>query len=67
MGLQLIAVRSYRRNEYQPPNPRPLLKTYYYIDYQQFIDNVKWRMWRIRKAIDDKLRNVGATVFGGLY
>ncbi|TIA86457.1 hypothetical protein E3P99_03666 [Wallemia hederae] len=47
----------YRRNEYQPPNPRPLLKTYYYIDYQQFIDNVKWRMWRIRKAIDDKLRN----------
>ncbi|TIB39898.1 hypothetical protein E3P86_00916 [Wallemia ichthyophaga] len=32
----------FQRNEYQPPNPRPLLKTYYYIDYQQFVDNVKW-------------------------
>lgn len=32
-------------------------RTWYYIDYQRTIDNIKWRMFKIRKVIDDKLRH----------
>lgn len=38
-------------------------KTWYYIDFQRTIDVIKWRMYKIRKVIDDKLRNVGLEHF----
>ena len=30
---------------------------YYYIDYKEFLDVVKWRMMAMRRTIDTRLRN----------
>lgn len=33
-------------------------KTWYYLDLKTFIDVVKWRIFKVRKTIDDRLRDV---------
>lgn len=50
--------RSHRRNELRPGAMKASPRTWYYIDFQRTIDNIKWKMFKIRKQIDDKLRNV---------
>ena len=50
--------RRHRRLELRPGAMKATSRTWYYIDYQRTIDNIKWRMFKIRKVIDDKLRNV---------
>lgn len=50
---------SHRRNELRPGAMKATARTWYYIDFQRTIDNIKWKMFKIRKQIDDKLRNVG--------
>ncbi|WFD30824.1 hypothetical protein MSPP1_001848 [Malassezia sp. CBS 17886] len=36
---------------------RPFSRTYYYLDYKNFLDVLKWRMLAMRRHIDTKLRN----------
>ena len=48
----------HRRPELRPGAMKATAKTWYYIDFQRTIDVIKWRMYKIRKVIDDKLRNV---------
>lgn len=36
---------------------RAFAKVYYYIDYKEFLDVVKWRMMAMRRTIDTRLRN----------
>lgn len=39
------------------PFQRPVARTYYFLDYQQFLDVTKWRMMAMRRDIDTRLRN----------
>lgn len=48
---------AHRRNELRPGAMKASPRTWYYIDFQRTIDNIKWKMFKIRKQIDDKLRN----------
>lgn len=43
------------------PHARPLSKTYYWIDYKEFCDVVRWRMDTLYKSLDKKLRTVSRT------
>lgn len=49
---------SFRRNEVKEGSIKATSRSYYYIDYKTFIDVVKWKMFKIRKNIEDKLRDV---------
>jgi transcription initiation factor TFIIE subunit alpha len=35
---------------------RLIPKTYYYIDYKEFVDVVKWKMYKMQTNVRDKLR-----------
>ncbi|KDQ06888.1 hypothetical protein BOTBODRAFT_167611 [Botryobasidium botryosum FD-172 SS1] len=51
-------VSSYHQNEQKDANVnRSYIKKYFYIDYRNFCNVVKWRMAEMRRLIDDKLRN----------
>ncbi|CAI6084745.1 unnamed protein product [Clonostachys chloroleuca] len=39
------------RPEKRPDNPRPSNRTYYYINYRQTIDAIKWRVYTIDKEV----------------
>ncbi|WFD22527.1 hypothetical protein MEQU1_001199 [Malassezia equina] len=39
------------------PFQRSVMRTYYFMDYKQFLDVTKWRMMAMRRHIDTKLRN----------
>lgn len=39
------------------PFQRSVVRTYYFVDYKQFLDVTKWRMMAMRRHIDTKLRN----------
>lgn len=45
------------------PHARPLSKTYYWIDYKEFCDVVRWRMDTLYKSLDQKLRTVRLSLF----
>jgi len=51
-------VSSYHQNEQKDANVnRSYIKKYFFIDYKNFCNVVKWRMAEMRRLIDDKLRN----------
>ena len=54
----MAASYSFRRNEVKEGSIKATSRSYYYIDYKTFIDVVKWKMFKIRKNIEDKLRDV---------
>ncbi|KAJ2595333.1 hypothetical protein EV177_008162 [Coemansia sp. RSA 1804] len=35
---------------------RRTMQVYFYIDYKQFVDVVKWRMWMLREMVTEKIR-----------
>ena len=49
---------SHRQNELKEGAQRSVGRQYYYIDYQQFCNVVKWRVAEMRRRIDSTLRNV---------
>ena len=51
-------MRRHRQNELKEGAQRSVGKQYFYIDYQHFCNVVKWRVAKMRKVIDSKLRNV---------
>lgn len=51
-------VSTYMRAEMKPNGIKATQRTYYYIDYKHCVDVIKWRMWKMNKALDDKQRNV---------
>ncbi|KAI9256195.1 hypothetical protein BY458DRAFT_519646 [Sporodiniella umbellata] len=42
--------------EPRKPDQRMVPKTYYYIDYKEFVDVVKWKMYKMQTLVRDKLR-----------
>lgn len=51
-------VSVYRTQESREgPFQRSVVRTYYFVDYKQFLDVTKWRMMAMRRHIDTKLRN----------
>lgn len=59
-GRQLNFLRSrYRQNELKSERAqRAVPRSYYWIDYQNFCNVVKWRVSAMRRGIEQKLRNV---------
>ncbi|EMD35651.1 hypothetical protein CERSUDRAFT_116392 [Gelatoporia subvermispora B] len=50
-------VRIHRQNELKEGAQRSVGRQYYYIDYQDFCNVVKWRVAEMRRRIDSRLRN----------
>lgn len=44
------------RNEPRKQDQRMVPKTYYYIDYKEFVDVVKWKMYKMQTIVRDNLR-----------
>ncbi|CDZ97858.1 Transcription initiation factor IIE, alpha subunit [Phaffia rhodozyma] len=54
-------IKSFTRNEHREgpllPHARPLVRTYYWIEFKEFSDVVRWRMDTLYKSLDKKLRS----------
>lgn len=46
------------RMEARKQDQRPVPKTYYYLDYKEFVDVVKWKMYKMQTIVRDNLRTV---------
>ncbi|KAL0081158.1 hypothetical protein J3Q64DRAFT_1756839 [Phycomyces blakesleeanus] len=44
------------RMEARKQDQRPVPKTYYYLDYKEFVDVVKWKMYKMQTTVRDNLR-----------
>ncbi|KAI7851069.1 hypothetical protein BDC45DRAFT_446214 [Circinella umbellata] len=42
--------------EARKQDQRPVPKTYYYLDYKEFVDVVKWKMYKMQTNVRDNLR-----------
>ncbi|KAJ1667242.1 hypothetical protein IW140_001696 [Coemansia sp. RSA 1813] len=53
-----LVKRVKRRDEQLDNSPyqRKTAQIYFYIDYKQFVDVVKWRMWMLREMVTEKIR-----------
>ena len=51
-------ISEYTRQEIRDGAMKAVNREYYYIDYQQFCNVVKWRVAEMRRRIDSTLRNV---------
>ncbi|CEG64753.1 hypothetical protein RMATCC62417_01673 [Rhizopus microsporus] len=49
-------IKMVNRMEPRKPDQRMVPKTYYYIDYKEFVDVVKWKMYKMQTIVRDKLR-----------
>ncbi|KAG1554561.1 hypothetical protein G6F46_006737 [Rhizopus delemar] len=49
-------IKMVNRMEPRKPDQRMVPKTYYYIDYKEFVDVVKWKMYKMQTLVRDKLR-----------
>ncbi|KAG2188925.1 hypothetical protein INT44_004067 [Umbelopsis vinacea] len=49
-------VRIVQKQEARAPDQRAVPKTYYYIDYKQFVNVVKWKMYKMQTSVRDTLR-----------
>lgn len=49
---------SVQKQEARAPDQRAVPKTYYYIDYKQFVNVVKWKMYKMQTSVRDTLRTV---------
>ncbi|KAK9679469.1 hypothetical protein K7432_016253 [Basidiobolus ranarum] len=45
------------KKESRRPEQRAVDKTYYYIDYKQLVDVVKWKMYKMRELVRTKMRS----------
>ncbi|EIN08206.1 transcription initiation factor TFIIE alpha subunit [Punctularia strigosozonata HHB-11173 SS5] len=50
-------IRVYRQNELKEGATRATSKAYYYVDYENFCNVVKWRIKQMHATIDSSLRN----------
>ncbi|CAG8491714.1 3811_t:CDS:10 [Paraglomus brasilianum] len=50
-------LKTFQRMEPKKADQRPVPKTYYYIDWQQFVNVVKWKIYKIRVMVGDRMRN----------
>ena len=41
---------------------KPLTKSFYYLDYKQLVDVVKYKMYKMRKSFEDSMKNEGNQV-----
>ncbi|KAG5437714.1 hypothetical protein PCK2_000987 [Pneumocystis canis] len=48
--------RDYSRTEAKEGYPRPIGRTYYFINYRATIDAIKWRMHKLVRTVDDHMR-----------
>jgi transcription initiation factor TFIIE subunit alpha len=55
----------YRQNELKEGASRATSKAYYYVDYENFCNVVKWRIKQMHATIDTSLRNVSHRLFIG--
>lgn len=46
------------RQEVRPSDQKLINKTYFYIDFKMFVDVLKYRMYMMKKSIEDQMRNV---------
>lgn len=44
--------------EARKQDQRPVPRTYYYLDYKEFVDVVKWKMYKMQTIVRDNLRRV---------
>ena len=51
-------LRRATRMEARKQDQRPVPKTYYYLDYKEFVDVVKWKMYKMQTNVRDNLRTV---------
>ncbi|KAI8382984.1 hypothetical protein BD560DRAFT_385717 [Blakeslea trispora] len=49
-------IKMANRMEPRKQDQRMVPKTYYYIDYKEFVDVVKWKMYKMQTIVRDKLR-----------
>ena len=49
-------------SETRPDRRAPLTSTYWYIDYKQFVDVVKYKLHRMQSRLQELLKAVGTTV-----
>lgn len=42
----------------RPSDQKTINKTFYYIDYREFIDVVKYKMYRMKKSFEDSMKHV---------
>ncbi|KAH8556348.1 hypothetical protein BGW37DRAFT_417077 [Umbelopsis sp. PMI_123] len=47
---------SVQKQEARAPDQRAVPKNYYYIDYKQFVNVVKWKMYKMQTSVRDTLR-----------
>lgn len=46
------------RQETRPSDLKLVTKTYYYIDFKLFVDVVKYKMYMMKRGIEDLIKNV---------
>jgi hypothetical protein len=51
---------SVQKQEARAPDQRAVPKNYYYIDYKQFVNVVKWKMYKMQTSVRDTLRTVSS-------
>ena len=54
--IELTNIISHNRQEAREGAQRPITKTYYYVDYRQTLDAIKYRMYRIGKEVEGMIR-----------
>ncbi|KAG9304479.1 hypothetical protein G9A89_020043 [Geosiphon pyriformis] len=50
-------VKTFQRMEPKKAEQRPVPKTYYFIDWLQLVNGVKWKIYKIRVMVSEKMRN----------
>ena len=56
--LLFVLLNRATRMEARKQDQRPVPKTYYYLDYKEFVDVVKWKMYKMQTNVRDNLRTV---------
>ncbi|KAL1917931.1 uncharacterized protein VTP21DRAFT_3765 [Calcarisporiella thermophila] len=54
-------LRSEQRNEPRKPDQRLIPRVYYFIDYKQFVDVVKWRMFKMQRTVREEMQEAADT------
>ena len=58
LNMLFVLLRRATRMEARKQDQRPVPKTYYYLDYKEFVDVVKWKMYKMQTNVRDNLRTV---------
>jgi transcription initiation factor TFIIE subunit alpha len=56
--MQPPLIRRESRQEVRPSDQKTINKTFYYIDYREFVDVVKYKMYRMKKSFEDSMKHV---------